>query len=167
MIAKIKLNGFVEQHPEETRTPTASIASFSCQPYSISYENISSLPNRQRDRLMSQSSCSPRFVIPGFMKAGSSYLYDLITSHPRALKALRGVAFKETGCYDPHFLKTIPATSRIECFPFVERHEVSVNQSLLSLWYCCCCFFESDIFCSLLILSMISIYLSICWAACW
>lgn len=46
-----------------------------------------------------QISCAPTFVIPGFMKAGTTYFYDTIVQHPMLVKALSGVQFKETGCY--------------------------------------------------------------------
>lgn len=51
--------------------------------------------NRQRARMSS----SLHFVIPGFMKAASTYLYDNIVSHPRVVPALRGFMYKEPGCY--------------------------------------------------------------------
>lgn len=65
-------------------------------------------------------SCAPTFVIPGFMKAGTSFVYDALSKHPQVLTALRGVVFKETGCYLPREVKP----SRMDCFPFVESAEV-------------------------------------------
>ena len=66
------------------------------------------------------SSCSPTFVVAGFMKSGTTYLFDLLTQHPQVLKALRGVSFKETGCYLPDEMRPKRKHLRMQCFPFVE-----------------------------------------------
>jgi hypothetical protein len=47
----------------------------------------------------SKSSCSLHFVVPGFMKAGTSYVFETLTKHPQVLKTLRGTLFKETGFF--------------------------------------------------------------------
>jgi hypothetical protein len=56
-----------------------------------------SYPSSLKQRANLSSSLS--FVIPGFMKAGTTYFYDAISRHPLIVKALSGVNFKETGCY--------------------------------------------------------------------
>ena len=75
-------------------------------------------------------SCSPSFVIAGFMKSGTTYLYDLIAQHPQVLKALRGVVFKETGCYLPDELTPRRIHRRMQCFPFVEDGEVNFDRTI-------------------------------------
>jgi len=102
-------------------------------------------------------SCSINFVIPGFMKCASSFLFEgifeiflptayyctvisqymcnscpylcqstALTNHPQVLRALKGVNFKETGCYLPPtkgVLRVDSPNHRMNCFPFVEKHE--------------------------------------------
>ena len=65
------------------------------------------------------ASCAPTFVIPGFMKAGTTFVYDVLTRHPQVLKALRGVVFKETGCYLD--VAAVSKPERMQCFPHVSR----------------------------------------------
>lgn len=72
------------------------------------------------------ASCALSFTIPGFMKAGTTYLYDTITNHPLMVKALQGVGFKETGCYDTPGVELRKAYQRLQCFPFVEPHDFVV-----------------------------------------
>ena len=72
-------------------------------------------------RAQAQVSCAPTFVLPGFMKAGTTFAYDVITRHPQVLKAQRGVVFKETGCYlDP---RAAELPGRMQCFPFVPESQ--------------------------------------------
>jgi hypothetical protein len=86
-------------------------------------------------------SCSLSFVIPGFMKAGTTFFYDLVIQHPVVVKALQGVNFKETGCYldinptnyrpplsysaPQSVLPVLPnrKTALLNCFPFVEASD--------------------------------------------
>jgi hypothetical protein len=56
------------------------------------------------------------------MKAGTTYLFDMLVKHPQILPALRGYGFKETGCYLSD--DQTPDPSRMNCFPFVESEEV-------------------------------------------
>jgi hypothetical protein len=49
-----------------------------------------------------------------------------LTNHPQVLRALRGVNFKETGCYLPPSKGVTRVDSpnhRMNCFPFIEKHE--------------------------------------------
>ncbi len=71
-------------------------------------------------------SCAISFVVAGFMKAGSSYLYNLLTSHPQVVKLLRGVAFKESGCYLPDSMRGKKSPARMKCFPFIEEGELFI-----------------------------------------
>lgn len=71
-------------------------------------------------------SCTISFVVAGFMKAGSSYLYNLLTSHPQIVKLLRGVAFKESGCYLPDSMRGKKSPARMNCFPFIEQGEMFI-----------------------------------------
>ena len=85
----------------------------------------------------SQLSCSPSFVIPGFMKAGTTFFYDMIMKHPMLVKAITGVQFKETGCYldllmnanaliNNNNYKTLLLKKKgklMNCFPFVEAKD--------------------------------------------
>jgi hypothetical protein len=58
------------------------------------------------------------------MKTGTTYLFDLLRQHPQILTALKGYAFKETGCYysNPNN-QSIFSHMRMNCFPYVESHE--------------------------------------------
>jgi hypothetical protein len=38
-----------------------------------------------------KSSCALSFVIPGFMKSGTSFLFDIIAQHPQVLLTLKGM----------------------------------------------------------------------------
>ena len=69
------------------------------------------------------SSCAPTFIVPGFMKAGTTFLYETLGKHPQVLKALRGVAFKETGCYLEPQMTEKKRDQRMQCFPFLENGE--------------------------------------------
>ena len=56
------------------------------------------------------------------------YFSSAITNHPQVLRALKGVNFKETGCYLPPTKGVVRADNpnhRMNCFPFVERRESS------------------------------------------
>lgn len=75
-----------------------------------------------RDR--AANSCAPTFVVPGFMKAGTTFVYDVLTRHPQVLKALRGVVFKETGCYLD--MNSVYKPDRMNCFPFVSRTDMFI-----------------------------------------
>ena len=91
---------------------TASLfdSSPSCRNYQVDNR---SMPSRVRQASLS---CGPSFVLPGFMKAGTTFLFGVLTRHPHILNALRGTGFKETGCY-------LPSSRRenyMDCFPFVE-----------------------------------------------
>jgi hypothetical protein len=84
-------------------------------------------------------SCSLHFVVPGFMKAGTTYVFGSLMSHPQLLNTLRGVSFKETGCYGAQYTEpkarrrkdgtiemvadSLVTHNRMHCFPFVEEHE--------------------------------------------
>jgi hypothetical protein len=67
-------------------------------------------------------SCTLSFVLPGFMKAGTTYLYGTIDNHPWVVHALRGFDYKEAGCYAPDsmFNKTLRHL-RMDCYPFLEE----------------------------------------------
>jgi hypothetical protein len=69
-------------------------------------------------------SCALSFVLPGFMKSGSSYVFDIIRNHPQVVTPVHGVIFKETGCYETPVLFQGQPDDRLQCFPFVEDHEV-------------------------------------------
>ena len=84
--------------------------------------NIHSLSHDNTD-IISKYSCSPSFVIPGFMKSGTTFLFESMTKHPQIIHALVGVGFKETGCYLPGEMITNKANNRIKCFPFVRNGE--------------------------------------------
>ncbi len=72
------------------------------------------------------ASCALHFVIAGFMKAGTTYVYDLLAKHPQIIRNLKGVAFKETGCYLKNSLRANSRINRMNCFPFLERREAEV-----------------------------------------
>lgn len=82
----------------------------SCRNYQVDNR---SMPSRVRQASLS---CGPSFVLPGFMKAGTTYLFGVLTRHPHILNALRGTGFKETGCYLPSSRRE----NHMDCFPFVE-----------------------------------------------
>jgi hypothetical protein len=64
-------------------------------------------------------------VIAGFMKSGTTFLFDSLAKHPQVIKNLRGVGFKESGCYMPDMMGLKSAAQRMDCYPFVEEGEVS------------------------------------------
>jgi hypothetical protein len=74
-------------------TPSGAHFHYPLDPTDTTYSYPSSL--KQRANLSSSLS----FVIPRFMKAGTTYFYDAVSRHPLIVKALSGVNFKESGCY--------------------------------------------------------------------
>jgi len=83
-------------------------------------------------RNQAKRSCTLSFVVPGFMKAGTTYLFDLLSKHPQILLALKGVVFKETGCYYTNSFNKNVSYERMNCFPFIESHDVSY---VVAVWY--------------------------------
>ena len=86
-------------------------------------------------------SCALHFVVPGFMKAGTTFLFGTMVTHPQLLNTLRGVTFKETGCYGPQYTSSqseanLLTHNRMQCFPFLEAHE-SMNMHFGdgTVWY--------------------------------
>lgn len=95
---------------------------FNCSRYSLLQsggEKMGLYSASQRSQAV--VSCAPHFTIAGFMKAGTSFLYDSLTKHPQIIHALRGVVFKETGCYLPNSMTPRRAPGRMMCFPFLEK----------------------------------------------
>lgn len=76
------------------------------------------------------------YVLPGFMKSASTYIYGTIDNHPWVVRALRGFDYKEAGCYSSEFMGGVVgnATSaqtstgllrqsdRMLCYPFLEAN---------------------------------------------
>lgn len=104
-----------------------------CSNYNMSWQHkvrtttIDQKRHLQSSILEAQQSCALSFVIPGFMKAGSSFFFETLIGHPLLLRALRGAQFKETGCYLGYNKKAKvigqPALQRMHCFPFVQPNE--------------------------------------------
>ena len=69
-------------------------------------------------------SCGPTFIIAGFMKAGSTFLFNSLSSHPQILRNLKGVAFKEAAAYLDIWYTNTPSL-RMNRFPFIEEYESS------------------------------------------
>lgn len=107
---------YVSRHPTNNSAGTR----LHCSHYATTSPSTSYSKAQYRQAV---SSCSPHFVIPGFMKAGTSFLYDALTRHPQIVHALKGVVFKETGCYLPNSMVPKKAPNRMTCFPFIEEQE--------------------------------------------
>jgi hypothetical protein len=75
---------------------------------------------KNKETSQASSSCALTFMIPGFMKAGTTFLFDTLGRHPQVLMALKGVAFKETGCYLGTQMSKSRRMQRMNCYPFVE-----------------------------------------------
>lgn len=89
-----------------------------CHPYYV--DGNDTLANRQRARM----SCALTFVVPGFMKAASTYLFDSLAAHPWVVNALRGFDYKEAGCYTPDITANGSVRAlRMTCYPFVEEQD--------------------------------------------
>ena len=58
-------------------------------------------------------SCTMHFAVAGFMKSGSTFLYNTIAQHPQVVKLLRGVGFKESGCYLPESMNGLKSSDRM------------------------------------------------------
>lgn len=84
------------------------------------YDVVSNRQTENRETNQAKSSCSLTFMIPGFMKAGTTFLFETLGRHPQVLMALRGVAFKETGCYLGSQMTQSRRGQRMSCYPFVE-----------------------------------------------
>lgn len=69
--------------------------------------------------------CSSNYLI-SISNALVSLLPPALTNHPQVLRALKGVNFKETGCYLPPSKRLVRVDNpnhRMNCFPFIESHE--------------------------------------------
>ncbi len=71
------------------------------------------------------ASCAPTIIVPGFMKAASTFLFNAISSHPQVLPPLRGAQMKETYCYHASPLRKL--MKRPWCFPYIEPGENYFN----------------------------------------
>jgi hypothetical protein len=67
------------------------------------------------------------------MKAGTTFLFDLIAKHPTVVFALKGFEFKETACYYNDMIHGDAPHLRMNCFPFIEAHDVSGTHNHLLL----------------------------------
>jgi hypothetical protein len=90
-----------------------------CKHYLVDSNSKSSISVLRQSNV----SCSPNFALPGFMKAGTTFLYSTLSHHPHILNTLVGVSFKETGCYLPSEMSYKNANNRMNCFPFVQEDE--------------------------------------------
>jgi hypothetical protein len=70
------------------------------------------------------------------MKSGTTFLYESLVKHPQVIKNLRGVGFKESGCYMPDMMGFKSAAERMNCYPFVEEHEVCVCVKCACMYVC-------------------------------
>ncbi|RYH25131.1 hypothetical protein EON65_16010 [archaeon] len=123
-ISKVASQLLVDYDP--SRLPTCSHYNMSWQ-YKVRASTIEQKRHLQSSVLEAQQSCALSFVIPGFMKAGSSFFFETLIGHPLLLRALRGAQFKETGCYLSYNKRSSvvgqPALQRMHCFPFVQPNE--------------------------------------------
>lgn len=100
-----------------------------CHPYhsDLSTDEVTTPSSDSGSKaILSNISCAPAFAIAGFMKTGTTYLFLTLSKHPQILQNLRGVTFKETGCYMKEGSRPRPGESHFSrelCFPFVERGE--------------------------------------------
>lgn len=67
-------------------------------------------------------SCTMHFALAGFMKSGSTFLYNTIAQHPQVVKLLRGVGFKESGCYLPEAMYGLKAIDRMVINILVQQY---------------------------------------------
>lgn len=112
-----KLLAFYSQHAHDTLDLT-NFTSAPCSPYATQPTDY--IGNRQRANM----SCALTFVLPGFMKSGSTYIYDTIDNHPWVVNALRGFDYKEAGCYLPETVGNVTRRFlRMSCYPFIEAHD--------------------------------------------
>lgn len=66
-------------------------------------------------------SCTLAYVLPGFMKSASTYIYGTIDNHPWVVPALRGFDYKEAGCYSQEFMGNETRHSdRMFCYPYID-----------------------------------------------
>lgn len=99
-----------------------------CHPYFERPQTRSLIhhPLSRSDAGRARTSCSISFVLSGFMKSATSFLFESLVRHPQILHALRGVRYKETGCYLPergNIEISVDPFSRHDCFPFLEEYE--------------------------------------------
>lgn len=79
-------------------------------------------------RQRANMTCAVSFVMPGFMKAGSTYLFNMIDDHPSLVRPLKGFNYKEPGCYTTQLLtnnKGKEKFQRLHCYPLVEPHDIA------------------------------------------
>jgi hypothetical protein len=100
------------------------------------YDVVSNKQVENKEINQAKSSCSLTFMIPGFMKAGTTFLFETLGRHPQVLMALRGVAFKETGCYLGSQMSQSRRSQRMSCYPFVEPVLNTTGKSYSYRFYC-------------------------------
>jgi hypothetical protein len=89
----------------------------SLQRSTCSNYNMKSLPKigtyTNSSIVQASVSCTMHFTIAGFMKSGSTFLFNTIAQHPQIVKLLRGVGFKESGCYLPEVMNGLKSVERM------------------------------------------------------
>jgi hypothetical protein len=96
-----------------------------CSHYSKNLSILSPFKTRSYGTAIEDVSCAPTIIVPGFMKAASSFLFSAISAHPQVLPPLRGSQLKETYCYHSMPLRKI--MKRPWCFPYIEPGENFVS----------------------------------------
>ena len=68
--------------------------------------------------------CAPHFVIPGTMKAATSFMFKALTTHPQVLPPIKGFQYKEAGAYLPaKFYNPEQYRHRVGFFPYISNRE--------------------------------------------
>jgi hypothetical protein len=89
-----------------------------CNRYNPSLSLLAPFKKSSYETGVEQASCSPRVIVPGFMKAASTFLFSAIAKHPQVLPPLKGAQMKETYCY--HASPPRKLMKRAWCYPYVE-----------------------------------------------
>lgn len=104
---------YEQQSEDGHRSKMLAVTQPPCHHYHVKEDAPAALKRQ------ASTSCAPHFMVPGFMKAGSTAIFQAIMTHPQMVHNLRGVVFKETGCY----FNTPDRQRRMFCFPHVEESE--------------------------------------------
>ena len=96
-----------------------------CHTYSPSLELLKEFKITSYGTGIETASCAPTVVVPGFMKAASTFLFNAISAHPQVLPPLRGAQMKETYCYHGSPIRKL--MKRPWCYPYIEPGENFVN----------------------------------------
>ena len=117
LLAAVQKTFSLKQNEYEARED----CKITCSHYSEHQSILSKFNYQSYDTGIERAACAPTVIVPGFMKAASTFLFSAITMHPQVLPPVKGAQLKETYCYHPSPARKL--MKRPWCFPYIEENE--------------------------------------------